>query len=138
MRDEYKMGILLLLLVLVIGVLFALFDPGIWIVNWRPVPAAAPHRLPDNSPPPARFDEFIARYGPPTSEEQTLKGMLQPPLFTKWLDYEPEHLRVAFVAAETSGGEHGRSWILIAFLDSDKPEPLSAQEAGQRLMSRQK
>ena len=138
MRDEYKVGILLLLLVLVIGVFLAIYDPAIWIFSWHPVPVAAPHRLPDESLPPARFDEFIARYGPPTSEEQTVKGMLKPPLFTKWLDYEPEHLRVAFVAAETSGDKHGRSWILIAFLDSIEPEPVSAQEAGQRLMSRQK
>ncbi len=98
-----------------------------------PVP---PPETPEDPFPPGRFDDFIARYGPPTFEEQTDKGVLHPPLFTKWLDYEPEHLRVAFVAAQSPGEANSRSWVLIAFLDSSKPEPISAREAAQRLRTR--
>jgi hypothetical protein len=92
----------------------------------------------DTTLPPAQLDQFLARYGPPNSEELSPQGNLQPALFTKWLDYEPEHVRVAFVAAESTTAAAGKEWILIAFLDTRRTQPLSAEEAAKRLMSRRK
>jgi hypothetical protein len=137
MRDESKAAVVVLLSLIVLALL-AYFHPDTHIFEWRGLPPRPSPELPDESLPPGRFDEFIARYGPPTLEEQSERGVLHPPLFTKWLDYEPEHLRVAFVAAEAPGETHVRSWVLIAFLDSTRPEPISALEAGRRLMSRQR
>lgn len=142
MRDESKAAVVgTLLLVLLALVVF--IHPDRPLFRWRPTPPPSAE-APDDPFPPGRFDDFIARYGPPTFEEQTDKGVLHPPLFTKWLDYEPEHLRVAFVAADVPGevpgsapgDAHSRSWVLIAFLDSSKPEPISAREAAQRLRTR--
>ena len=134
MRDESKAAVVgTLLLVLLALVVF--IHPDRPLFTWRPA-SAPPPETPEDPFPPGHFDDFIARYGPPTLEEQTDKGVLQPPIFTKWLDYEPEHLRVAFVAAQSPDEANSRSWVLIAFLDSSKPEPISAREAAQRLRAR--
>lgn len=138
MRDEIKSAIFCLILVLLPVFLFALFHPEMWksTAHAVPLPSAA-HRFSDALPP-SQFDEFVARYGPATFEEHSAHGTFRPPLFTKWLDYEPEHLRVAFVAAESSTETSGRDWILISFVDAERTVPISPTEAAKRLMKRQK
>jgi hypothetical protein len=142
---DRKSAIISVLVLILPLCLVGLFHPGYWIFRWDPLPPEAvdahPHPPPhpvDTSLPPPHFDDFVARYGPPDSEEQSAKGVLNPPLFTKWLDYEPEHLRVAFVAAETPDQIPTRRWVLISFVDSRRTEPISPEEAGRRLLSRQK
>jgi hypothetical protein len=142
MRDEIKSATFCLALVLLPVFLFVVYHPEIWTSAKQAIPLPPPLRLVSDPLPPAQFDDFVARYGPPTFEEQSAQGVLQPPLFTKWLDYEPENLRVAFVAAEDpSGGTDGlpgRRWILISFVDAKKTRPVSAEEAARRLSSRQR
>lgn len=138
MRDETKSAVFCLVLVLLPVVLFVVYHPGIWSWLSPSLPPSPSVRLFDETLPPAQFDEFVARYGPPSFEEQSAQGVLHPPLFTKWLDYEPEHLRVAFVAAETPGEVPGKCWILISFVDAKRTQPISAAEAAKRLQARQK
>jgi hypothetical protein len=135
MRDESKSAIVGVSVLILPILLLAIINPSGWRFKVQtPVPAPVRHPV-DNSAPPGRLDEFVARYGPPTLEEQNGQGELKPPMYTRWLDYEPEHLRVAFVAAESSEGSH---WVRIAFVDSTGPVPISEDEAGRRLISRQR
>src|SRR5271167_1598059 len=136
MRDEIKAALITSALLGALATVLVLHHPVDWA--WQPVPLQPPAQPLDQSLPPGRFDQFLAAYGPPTSEEQSPHGLLQPPLFTKWLDYEPEHLRVAFVAAESEETASGRSWVLISFVDAVHTRPISAREAGLRLKSRRR
>ena len=138
MRDEIKAALVCCILLLALGLVLFFYHPANW--NWNPVspPPPAPHKERAPILPPAQFDQFLSVYGPPTAEEQSPHGSLSPPLFTKWLDYEPEHLRVAFVAAESPESDSGRKWIIISFVDATRTVPISAEEAGRRLMSRHK
>jgi hypothetical protein len=136
MRDETKAAVICSVVLSVLILVLFLSHPVDW--NWRDLTLPPPPRQIEQLLPPAQFDEFLAAYGPPTSEEQSPGGILIPPLFTKWLDYEPEHLRVAFVAAESAGDPSDRSWILISFVDARKTIPISAEEAARRLKSRRK
>jgi hypothetical protein len=135
MRDEVKAGIFCLSLVLLCGGLFSVYHPITWTVGQRV--ALPPLPVFNDAPPPAQFEQFIARYGPPTFEEQSPRGILYPPLFTKWLDYEPENVRVAFVAAALSQPPSRPTWLVISFIDTAGTQPISPEEAGRRLMSRQ-
>jgi hypothetical protein len=137
MRDETKAALISSALLAVLATVLVLHYPIEWARQSAPLqPPAQP--LDPSSLPPARFDQFIAAYGQPTSEEQSPHGLLQPPLFTKWLDYEPEHIRVAFVAAESDEGASGRNWVLISFVDAVRTQPISAHEAAKRLISRRR
>jgi hypothetical protein len=136
MREEIKAALLISTLLGVLATVLILYHPIEWA--WQPVTLKPPAQPLDRSLPPARFDQFLAAYGPPTSEEQSPHGLLQPPLFTKWLDYEPEHLRVAFVAAESGEAVSGKNWVLISFVDAVRTQPISAQEAAKRLLSRRR
>jgi hypothetical protein len=136
MRDEIKAALLISTLLGILATVFAFHYPVDWA--WQPVPLKPPAQPLDQTLPPARFDQFLAAYGPPTSEEQSPHGLLQPPLFTKWLDYEPEHIRVAFVAAESEETPSGRNWVLISFVDAARTQPISAREAAKRLISRRR
>jgi len=136
MRDELKASIVCSALISASIAVFAFHHPVDWTLG--PVPLASPARGLQEPLPPARFDQFITSYGPPTFEEQSTNGTLKPPLFTKWLDYEPEHLRVAFVAAESPETGAGKSWVLISFVDSRLTKPVSAEEAAKRLSSRRR
>jgi hypothetical protein len=134
MRDETKAALVCSILLGAVALAFAFHHPVDW--TWgsgSSSPRAGPL---EDSLPPALFDQFLAVYGPPTSEEQSPLGVLHPPLFTKWLDYEPEHLRVVFVAAESTEVDSGKRWVLISFIDATYTEPVSAKEAARRLRSR--
>jgi hypothetical protein len=136
MRDEIKAAAVGSVILAAVVSLIAMHRPVDW--EWGPVPIPPPAKLIEEPLPPARFEQFLARYGPPSFEEQSPHGMLQPPLFTKWLDYEPEHLRVAFVAAEPGESGAVRRWVLISFIDATRTQPISAEEAARRLMSRRR
>jgi hypothetical protein len=136
MRDELKAAIVCSFLISLSIIVFSVQHKVDW--TWAPVPLASSIRRPDEPLPPARFDQFITSYGPPSFEEQSPNGTLNPPLFTKWLDYEPEHLRVAFVAAESTETSTGKSWVLISFVDTLRTQPISAEEAALRLKSRRR
>jgi hypothetical protein len=136
MRDEIKAALISSGFVAVLATVLVFHHPVDW--TWQSAPLQPPAKPHDQSLPPARFDQFIAAYGQPTSEEQSPHGLLQPPLFTKWLDYEPEHIRVAFVAAESDEVASGRNWVLISFVDAARTQPISAQEAAKRLISRRR
>jgi hypothetical protein len=135
LRDEIKAAVVCLFLISIVILAFAFPQSVAW--NLRPIPIPK-NGLPDDLLPPAQFDQFVDRYGPPTSEEQSPRGLLSPPLFTKWLDYEPEHLRVAFIAAESTETQSGKRWVLISFVDALRTQPLSPEEAARRLLSRRK
>ena len=136
MRDETKAAVFCIFLLSIVILVFTVPNSVAWKMG--PVPLAPPIGPPDDYLPPAQFDQFIDRYGPPTFEEQSPLGLLSPPLFTKWLDYEPEHLRVAFVAAESTETASGKRWVLISFIDAQRIQPVSAMEAARRLLSRRK
>jgi hypothetical protein len=136
MRDELKAAIVCSSLISASIIVFSVQHEVDWA--WKPVPLAGSlHRL-EEPLPPARFDQFITSYGPPSFEEQSPNGTLEPPLFTKWLDYEPEHLRVAFVAAESPETGAGKSWVLISFVDTLRTQPISAEQAAIRLKARRR
>jgi hypothetical protein len=134
MRDEIKAAIVCSVLISAFVAVIASYHPVSWQLKPIPIDRGNPIEL----LPPAQFDQFLATYGPPTFEEQSSQGVLHPPLFTKWLDYEPEHLRVAFVAAEAPETASGRRWVLISFVDARKVAPVSPEEAARRLASRRK
>jgi hypothetical protein len=136
MREEIKATLLISTLLSALAAVLVLHHPVDWA--WQPVPLKPPAQPLDLYLPPARFDQFLAAYGPPTSEEESPHGLLRPPLFTKWLDYEPEHLRVAFIAAESDETATGKSWVLISFVDALHTQPVSAHEAARRLRSRRR
>ena len=138
MRDEIKAALVCCILVSILILLLVFRYPVNWKLNSMPLAPATRHLEREPLLPPAQFDQFVKVYGPPTAEEQSPHGSLSPPLFTKWLDYEPEHLRIAFVAVETRESAAGKNWIAISFIDATKTVPLSAEEAGRRLMSRHK
>jgi hypothetical protein len=136
LRDEIKAAVVCIFLLSLVIVVFAVHNSVAW--KMRPIPLASPVSPPDDYLPPAQFDQFVDRYGPPTFEEQSPRGLLSPPVFTKWLDYEPEHLRVAFIAAESTETASGKRWVLISFIDAQRTQPVSAAEAARRLSSRRK
>ena len=136
MRDEFKAAIVCSFLLSLSIIVFSVRHDVEWA--WKPVPLTSPLRRSEEPLPPARFDQFITSYGPPSFEEQSPNGTLRPPLFTKWLDYEPEHLRVAFVAAESAETGTGKSWVLISFVDTLRTKPISPEEAALRLKSRRR
>jgi hypothetical protein len=141
-RDQTKSALLWLAVVLLATILFGVYQAEGWNSKApRVLLSPPPHNLNDSLPP-AQFDAFVARYGPATFEEQYIQGTLRRPLFTKWLDYEPENLRIVFLAAENpgamAGGPVDRSWILVSYIDSKQVRPVSASEAAHRLSSRQR
>ena len=136
MRDEIKAALVGSVFLAILAFVLVFYRPVDW--TWQTAPLQPPPPALDQSLPPAQFDQFLATYGPPTSEEQSPHGLLQPPLFTRWLDYEPEHLRVAFVSAQSTETASGKSWIVISFVDAARVQPISAQEAARRLKSRRR
>jgi hypothetical protein len=135
MRDETKAAIVIVCLLALALLLTTIDIPNVWRTLSRRAPAQA--ELPPRGDllPPNDIDEFVDRYGPPTFEEQSSQDRLHPPMFTKWLDYEPEHLRVAFVAA-TGEQTSVTRWILVSFVDSTRTQPISPNDAGLRLRPR--
>ena len=133
MRDDVKAAIFISALTLPCLIAFVLYHPTTWTVATPPPLQAASN----DAPPPPQFDQFIARYGPPTFEEPSPRGNLQRPLFTKWLDYEPENIRIAFVSASDAQPPEKPTWVAISFVDAAGTQPISAEEAGRRLKSRQ-
>jgi hypothetical protein len=141
-RDETKSALFWLVVVMLPTILFGVYHAESWNSKTPRVSLYPPPHPINDSLPPAQFDAFVARYGPATFEEQYVQGTLRRPLFTKWLDYEPENLRIVFVASENpgamAGGPIDRSWMLVSYIDSKQVRPVSAFEAAHRLSSRQR
>ena len=135
MRDEIKAALIVCTLLLALALTLFFKHPVDLQTKAPPEPIrrSAPPPLP-----PAQFEQFLDAYGPPTQEEQSPSGSSRPPLFTKWLDYEPEHLRIAFIAAESPETSSGKKWVLMSFIDTVKTEPISQEEAARRLRARHK
>ncbi len=139
MRDEKKAGLVFAAVLTAFVVVTRSCNQAAWHSGTKITAEASPQKtLPTYSLPPPIFADFVAVYGVPVSEKEGAQGKLHPPLAIKWLDYEPEHVRIAFVDSDAGEIPPRHEWIAISYIDSIENRPISAYDAGQRLLARKK
>jgi hypothetical protein len=84
-------------------------------------------------------DAFLVKYGKPDSEDTTAYDTPRPPMVTRFLIYEPEHVRVVCIPDAKVGEPPPYSrWILVGFQDPGDNHVLTVDEVEQRLAGRKK
>lgn len=83
---------------------------------------------------------FISKYGPPDTDDSTEYDKPRPPFVTRWLIYEPEHVKALYIPDGVKLGDPPpyKRWKLIGFTDSGDNHVLRASVVVDRLKSRKR
>jgi hypothetical protein len=83
------------------------------------------------------YSALIRRFGPPDSDDSTQYDKPRPPMVTRWIEYEPEHVRIVFVPIARVGEPPPYvGWKVFAFIDTKAERTLTRDEAERRLQGR--
>lgn len=83
------------------------------------------------------YGAFTHQFGPPDSDDSTQYDKPRPPLVTRWIEYEPEHVRIVFVPIAKVGEPPPYvGWKVFAFIDTKAERTLTRDEAERRLQGR--
>ena len=83
--------------------------------------------------------EIIAQYGKPDRIVSTEYDKPRPPLVTRLVEYEKEHVRFAFLPAAPVGSPPPyKSWYLLGIQDPRDNSVISQAEAARRMRTRTK
>ena len=86
-----------------------------------------------------KVDEFISEYGKPDKEDTTAYDNPRPPMVSRFLIYEPEHVRVLCLADAKIGAPPPYSkWMLVGFEDTQDDHVIHLPEVQERLKGRLK
>jgi hypothetical protein len=87
-----------------------------------------------------KMDEFgpiIAKYGKPERDDSTENDVPRPPIVTRFVEYRPEDVKIAFVPLGKLGDSPPFSgWKVIGYIDIGTDTKISRSEAFERLSSR--
>lgn len=81
---------------------------------------------------------FISKYGPPDKQDSTDNDVPRPEIPTRFLVYEPEHVRVVYIPDAKIGDAPPYRWKLVGFQDDRDNSVLTVEEARARLKDRQR
>jgi hypothetical protein len=101
-----------------------------------PAPSEQSGSSPAATRPRDDVDVFIAKYGPPDREETTEHDSPRPPIVSRFLIYEAERVRAAYVPDGKAGDPPPYKWKLVGFQDSQDNSVLKPAEAVERLKNR--
>jgi hypothetical protein len=94
------------------------------------------------SPSPSSMEDvqvFIATYGTPDKEDTTAYDNPRPPMVSRILEYEPEHVRVLCIPdAKVDDSPPYKGWLLVGFIDTRDRHVLKRPEVDERLRGRKK
>jgi hypothetical protein len=91
----------------------------------------------DHAVPKDKLEEFISKYGKPDKEDTTAYDNPRPPMVSRFLIYEPEHVRVLCLADTKIGAPPPYSkWMLIGFEDTQDDHVIHLSEVQERLKGR--
>jgi hypothetical protein len=83
------------------------------------------------------YGVFTRQFGPPDSDDSTQYDKPRPPLVTRWIEYEPEHVRIVFVPISRVGEPPPYvGWKVFGFVDTRAESTLTRDEAERRLQGR--
>ncbi len=96
-----------------------------------------------NSPPaaPRPTDDaelFISQHGPPDKQDSTDYDVPRPPIPSRFLVYEAEHVRVLYIPDAKVGEPPPYKWKLVGFQDDRDNRVLQPAEAVERLKGRRR
>jgi len=92
-----------------------------------------------DSSPLDEVDLFINKYGPPDRQDSTANDIPRPPIVTRVLIYDAEHVRATYAPdGNFGGGPPYKGWKLIGFQDTRDDHVLKPSEVDQRLKNRKK
>lgn len=81
---------------------------------------------------------FVSKYGDPDVDDSTQYDKPRPPIVTRWLIYKKEHVEALYVPSGVSIDDPPpyRKWKFIGFVDDKTKQPISPDEAVNRLRLR--
>lgn len=122
----------LVVVVLAVGV--------IWAIRWANSPPSLPSGMTVVNAPRDDLELFVARFGPPDTDESAEHEKPRPPIVTRLLTYSDEHVRVAYRANVQVGSPppYDGKWKIFGFLDPRTDAVITPAVAVERLSSRDK
>ncbi len=124
-----------LVILSVVGLAVVVFLFAAMIGSRSPTASDAPTRA--TTQPNDDLELFISKYGPPDSQDSTEHDRPRPPIVTRFLIYDAEHVRAVYVPdAKVGTRPPYRRWKLMGFQDSRDNSVLRASEVDERLNNR--
>ena len=92
-----------------------------------------------DSDPSDEYGPIIATYGPPDRDDSTAYDTPRPPIVTRFVEYRPENVKIAFFPVGTIGDPPPyRAWKVIGYIDISTNAKISNEQAADRLRRRNK
>jgi hypothetical protein len=83
------------------------------------------------------YSAIIAKYGKPERDDSTEYDTPRPPIVTRFVEYRPENVKIAFVPVGKFGEPPPyNGWKVIGYIDIESNTKMSSGEATERLARR--
>lgn len=82
------------------------------------------------------YEVIVQRFGPPDADDSTDHDVPRPPIPSRWITYEQEHVRFVFIPDAKLGDAPPYRWRLAGTTDPRNREPIAPAVAVKRLAAR--